>query len=158
MITLIDDAQVGDLSEQSWLLFSTIRISSASTVPGWWQVQAGLEVKYLDWTGLFVLQCCFPPWVQTIKWWPLKRDWLRNSAQVVIYFTRDCRAAEQIPFRQGDLTVIISFECWLYRRDGRYLCDDQQEAGLECWGSKLRSQLPRSGDQGRYPSLTRDII
>ena len=34
LITLIDHPQLGVLSELSWLLYSTIRISSASTVPG----------------------------------------------------------------------------------------------------------------------------
>ena len=76
----IVDHQVEDQSELSWLPFSTIRISSASTVLGWWQAEQ--QVKYLHWTGLFVLQCCFPPWARIIKWLPLKRDWLRNSIQV----------------------------------------------------------------------------
>ena len=94
-----------DLSELSWLPFSTTRISSASTVPGWWQAEQ--QVQYLPRTGLFVLQCCFHPWAPIIKWWPLKRDSLRNSVQVYVCLCQNCRGQQS---NQVNLTVLIHIQ------------------------------------------------
>ena len=100
---------MGDLSELSWLLFSTTRISSASTVPGWWQAEQ--QVEFLPRTGMFVLQCCFHPWAPIIKWWPLKRDSLRNSVQVYVCLCH-CRTLESRgqQSKQVNLTVLLHIQ------------------------------------------------
>ena len=115
---MTDGDQEVDHGELSWLLFSTIRTSSASMVPGWWQ--AGQQVEYLPTlTGLFVFQCCFPPWAQITKWPPLKRDWLRNSAQVLQTankFSTGCRTNQHWQKKMFQLLTeqerLVRSLCW----------------------------------------------